>query len=116
MLKRAIRPVAKQVADLKECGGSLMRKKDKQNSGYRTPKPTISIKELIAHDLFINPEYDDWWDHRDGMRDWFGDNKLIKQIIKDNDRWDALIKKRKAMNKKQKLFLKRRKAKKEKFA
>lgn len=93
-----------------------MRKKDRKQSGYRTPQLTISFKELIENDLFVNPEYDDWLDHRDGLRDWFGNNKLVKQIIKDDNRWDELIEKRKAMNKKQKLLLKRRKARKERFA
>ncbi len=57
-----------------------MRKRWKRKSGYISPSVTIPHKELIAQDLFITPYYSDWQDWRDGMRHWFTDNKLIKNI------------------------------------
>lgn len=70
----------------------------------------IPAKQLSEYDLFIAEEYDDWSNYRDGMRDWFGDNKLIKDT--SNKFTFSHNEKRKQMNRKQELLLKRRKAKK----
>ena len=56
-----------------------MRRRWKRKSGYITPDLTISKKDLIKNDLFVNPFYDDWIDWRDGMRDWYSDFKKIKE-------------------------------------
>jgi len=89
----------------------MVSKKDRRNSGYVTPNLTISKKELIENDLFLNPFYDDWCDWRDGMRDWFRDFKLIKRIPwKTSGFYNLKMwKKRMQMNKKQKRLLNRRK-------
>lgn len=54
--------------------------KDRKHSGYYTPDSTIPFRELQRQELFINPEYDDWMDYRDGQRDWCNDNTLLKHI------------------------------------
>lgn len=54
--KRAITLVAQQVVDVKVFGGiPMITKKDRRHSGYVAPNPTISKKDLIKFDLFINP-------------------------------------------------------------
>ena len=58
----------------------MVSKKDRKKSGYVTPRLTISKKELIENDLFVNPHYSDWDDIRDGFRDWYSDFKTIKNI------------------------------------
>ena len=90
-----------------------MRKRWKRNSGYITPDLTISKKDLIKYDLFVNPFYDDWIDYRDGLRDWYSDFKKIKRINLGVTWYrEDLYKKRIKMNLKQKKLLKRRQAKK----
>ena len=91
-----------------------MRKRWKRKSGYVTPDLTISKKDLIKHDLFVYPFYDDWFDWRDGFRDFINDYKKIKKIHKTKGKYlsKELIKKRILMNKKQKKLLKRRRARK----
>lgn len=65
----------------------------------------------MKYDLFLNPVYDDWEDWRDGMRDWFGDNKLIKKVTARMKRaYGDHYEKRMRMNRKQKRLLQRRKA------
>jgi hypothetical protein len=91
-------------------GGKMATKKDRRSNGYYTPTATISPKD--QKELFINPEYDDWNDHRDGFRDWFRDFKLIKKAYKKRHYWSDLIEKRTRMNEKQEKLLQRRKAKK----
>jgi hypothetical protein len=86
----------------------MATRKDRLQDGYVTPQATISKKELIENDLFIDDFYDDWEDYRDGFRDWFGDFKKIKNV-KDKW-WDKRCLKRVQMNRKQELFLKRRNA------
>ena len=90
-----------------------MRKRWKRKSGYVTPDLTISKKDLIKYDLFVNPFYDDWSDYRDGLRDWYSDFKKIKRI-NPGVTWyrEDLYHKRLKMNLKQKKLLKRRIAKK----
>jgi len=91
-----------------------MRKRWKRKSGYTTPDLTISRKDLIKFDLFVNPFYDDWWDYRDGFRDFISDFKKIKKIHKARGKHisEEIINKRIRMNLKQKRLLKRRQAKK----
>jgi len=86
----------------------MVTRKDRRHSGYVTPQATISKKELIKNNLFIDDFYDDWQDYRDGFRDWFRDFKKIKNI-KDK-KWSPRVEKRIRMNKKQKKLLLRRKA------
>lgn len=89
--------------------------KDRRDSGRYTPTTNISRKELIANNIEIPIEYDDWNDHRDGMRDWYRDGKMIKNTHR---KYHGYISphdiKRAALNKKQKLLLKRRRAKQKK--
>lgn len=91
-----------------------MRRRWKRKSSYVTPQPTISKKELIENDLFLDTYYNDWQDYRDGMRDWYSDFKLIKKIhprrgfMFDYERVEKRIK----MNQKQKKLLRRRKRRK----
>lgn len=88
----------------------MVTKKDKRRSGYVTPAATISKKELLKNDLFIEPFYDDWEDYRDGMRDWFRDFKQIKTGCQVKWWSPELAEKRMQMNQKQKKLLQRRKA------
>ncbi len=92
----------------------MVSKKDKRRSGYVTPVATVSRKELLANDLFIEPFYDDWEDYRDGMRDWFRDFKLIKEGARRRRWCDERVEKRMQMNHKQKKLLQRRRARKSK--
>ncbi len=85
----------------------MVTKKDRRHSGYVSPQATISQKELIENDLFIDEFYDDWENYRDGFRDWFGDFKKIKNI--KGNKWSSCIEKRIQMNKKQEKLLLRRK-------
>ncbi|MBI2147616.1 hypothetical protein HYU19_04005 [Candidatus Woesearchaeota archaeon] len=91
----------------------MVRKRWKRKSGYGTPAPTISKKELLNHDFFLNPLYNDWDDWRDGFRDWYRNFKAIKnvQLKKGKHLNEEIIKKRLRMNQKQERLLKRRKAK-----
>jgi len=89
----------------------MVTRKDRRHSGYVTPQATISKKDLIENDLFIDDFYDDWEDYRDGLRDWFRDFKKIKRV-KDKH-WNHLFDKRIRMNMKQQKLLRRRKARRE---
>jgi len=88
--------------------------KDRRNSGKYTPKATCSSKELKQNNLFIDEYYDDWEDHRDGSRDWFRDGKMIK-VVPNYINSDSSFIKRVALNKKQEMLLRRRKARKKKL-
>ncbi len=88
----------------------MVSKRDRRKSGYVTPTPTVSKKDLIKYDLFVNTFYDDWEDIRDGMRDRFRDNKLIKKIYWQRSSSCTLVQKRIRMNEKQKRLLKKRRA------
>ncbi len=91
----------------------MARKRWKRKSGYFTPQPTISFKEIIREGFFINPVYGDWVDYRDGARDWYRDFKTIKKIGSKNEhRYDESVWKRIKMNLKQKRLILRRKARK----
>ena len=92
----------------------MVSKKDKRRSGYVTPAATVSRKELLENDLFIEPFYDDWNDYRDGMRDGFRDFKLIKGSYQERACYDEHENKRIRMNNKQRKLLQRRKARKSK--
>jgi len=66
---------------------------------------------LEQEGLFLSPFYNDWVDWRDGMRDWYRDYKLIKNVVRK--RWNQdLVAERETRNKKQKRLLRRRKRKK----
>ncbi len=92
----------------------MVRKRWKRKSGYVTPQPMISLKELVQYDFFLNPFYDDWVDWRDGFRDWYKDFKTIKKTTFRY--WDKeRVKRRTAMNEKQERLLKRREARKQKW-
>lgn len=81
--------------------------------GYVTPEPTVSKKDLIKYDLFVDPFYDDWCNYRDGFRDFISDFKKIKNIHRARGKYlcEEVIEKRIRMNLKQKKLLKRRQAK-----
>ena len=87
----------------------MVSKKDRRGSGYTTPTATISKKELLKNDLFIEPFYDEWNNYRDGRRDWYRDFKLIKGSCQERDCYDEQDNKRIKMNQKQKKLLQRRK-------
>lgn len=94
----------------------MISTKDRRNSGKYTPTTDISKKELLANNIEIPAEYDDWNNYRDGFRDWYRDGKMIKNSYKrkyhkyhsENDI------KRTALNNKQKRLLKIRAARKNK--
>ena len=88
----------------------MVTKKDRRHSGYVTPKATVSKKDIIKYDLFINDFYDDWEDYRDGFRDWFRDFKQIKKVFPRQTRYlrEEVIEKRIKMNLKQKRLVRRR--------
>lgn len=88
----------------------MVTRKDRRSSGYVTPYPTVSKKNIIKYDFFLNPFYDEWCDYRDGLRDWFKDFKKIKKIHRRKCFNEELVEKRIRMNLKQKNLLKRRKA------
>lgn len=90
-----------------------MRKRWKRKSGYTSPRPTISIKEIVRNNFFLTPVYNDWRDWRDSMRDWVSDYKLIKKIPIKYEKLSG-SKKRLAMNRKQRKLLLIRKKKKAK--
>lgn len=92
----------------------MVTKKERRHNGYVTPRLTVSPKELIKYNLFIDTFYDDWEDYRDGFRDWFRDFKTIKKIrLRKSKRFDyKLFEKRIRMNLKQKKLLRRRKLRK----
>ena len=91
----------------------MITQKDRRKSGYYTPLATVSKKSLIKNDLFINPLYDEWSNYRDGLRNWFGDFKKIKNIgIRYRKFNERLYEKRIRMNMKQKRLLQIRKARK----
>ena len=91
----------------------MATKKDRRHSGYITPRATISRKEQIENDLFIDDFYDEWTNYRDGMREWFRDFKKIKTLdIRCRKFNSCLFEKRMQMNKKQKRLLRIRKARK----
>lgn len=78
-------------------------KKVRRHSGRYYPKPTNNDPEA---QLYIQEEYDDWDNYRDGMRDWDGDNK---KIIKRPNLYLCNTDKVRHMNKKNKRLLKRKK-------
>lgn len=91
----------------------MAKKRRARKSGYVTPFLTVSKKNLMSEDLFVNRFYDDWEDYRDGFRDWYKDFKQIKKIhprIGSEERVNIRI----SMNKKQKILTKRRKKRLEK--
>jgi hypothetical protein len=88
-----------------------MNKKDRRHSGYINPISTISKKDLIRFDLFIDDFYDDWQNYRDGFRDWYSDFKMIKNVKGKMNRYNSsMIDKRLQMNKKQERLIKIRRA------
>lgn len=91
----------------------MVRKRWKRKSGYLTPQPTISLKEIVQEGFFINPTYDDWVDYRDGFRDWYRDFKTIKDVgMGYKHSYSDRVQKRIQMNRKQKRLMQRRKARK----
>ncbi len=88
----------------------MVTKKDRRHSGYVTPSPAIPVKYLVKYDLFLTPFYDEWENYRDGLRDWYGDFKLIKKIGQLKRYSTELHEKRMCMNIKQKKLIERRRA------
>lgn len=84
-----------------------MNNKKRRHSGYKSPNATVSKKDIIKYDLFIDTYYDDWSDYRDGLRDCISDFKKIKKFV---PRWinEEIRTKRVRMNMKQKYLLRRR--------
>jgi|ETNmetMinimDraft_2_1059921.scaffolds.fasta_scaffold90158_2 hypothetical protein len=94
----------------------MKTKKQRRHSGYVSPRATISKKNVIRYELFINTFYDDWQNYRDGFRDWFRDFKKIKKVHRGFRSFnEELIKKRIQMNLKQKRLLRRRRIRKNKI-
>ena len=93
----------------------MKTKKQRRHSGYVSPRATISRKNIIKYELFINSFYDEWENYRDGLRDWFRDFKKIKKIHQGFGSFNEnLYRKRIQMNLKQKRLLRRRKIRKNK--
>lgn len=82
-------------------------KKDRRHSGRYWPKATTNDPEA---QVYIQEEYDDWQNYRDGFRDWEGDGKRIVNL---NRRYPFSNKVR-HMNKKNKRLLKRKKLRRKK--
>lgn len=90
-------------------------RKKRRHSGWKTPNLIIRMKwkKIIEECLEPQQIYSDWNDHRDGLRDWFGDNKKIKKIPMSYLRgWVEGPYHKLYFNKKQKKLLKIRKARK----
>lgn len=81
----------------------------RRHHGYVTPYSTInqSRKFIIANCLEPQPYYNDWYDCRDGQRDWYNDRTKLKRLpkallekydlhdkIKDNNKIKKMIKRR----------------------
>ena len=91
----------------------MVSKKDRRHSGYISPENTVSKKDLIEYNLFIDDFYDDWVNYRDGFRDWYRDSKTIKNVRKrSNSNFQEPLDKRIRMNKKQEKLILRRKLRK----
>jgi hypothetical protein len=91
----------------------MTSKKDRRHSGYVSPTITISKKDLVRYDLFIDYFYDDWTNYRDGFRDWYRDFKTIKGVRKGNNSgFEEQVDMRIRMNRKQEKLLLRRKLRK----
>ncbi len=86
-----------------------MNKKDRRHSGRVTPQTTAEMpyKEIIAQGLEPQEFWDDWVDYRDGMR---GRNDKTRILRKPRCYYDMT--KVLKYNKKNKLMIKRRKARK----
>ena len=89
----------------------MFTKKDRRHSGWVTPNLTIRCKKQFLINNCLEPQefYDDWTDYRDGYRSSIDKTKIRRGCISwfENDRL--------RYNKKNKLLLKRRKAKKHKL-
>jgi len=84
-------------------------RKIRRNSGRVTPNSTLKCKKKFIIDNCIEPTefYDDWVDYRDSYRD-LSDKTLLKKYPNNAGYWREIeINKE---NKKLKLLLKRRKA------
>ena len=77
-------------------------KKDRRHSGRYYPRPTTNDPEAQA---YIQEEYDDWDNYRDGFRNWQGDGKKILRINNEKYLWSDKVK---YMNAKNKRLLKRK--------
>ena len=57
-----------------------MSQKDRRHSGWVTPRLTAKDKpkHIIAECLEPQPFYDNWYDYRDGQRNWRRDRTKIK--------------------------------------
>ena len=86
--------------------------KIRRHSGRITPETTIKGKKKEIIDDCLDPQefWDDWEDYRDGQRDYIRDGKKIKRLDKK-----LLPPERIALNKKNKILLRRRKKKNEKM-
>ncbi len=66
-----------------------MSSKDRRRSGWVTPRLTTKNKhkEIVTECLEPQPFYDDWFNYRDGQRNWRKDRTKIKpwSLIKQND-------------------------------
>ena len=94
-------------------------KKKFKHSGWITENSTIRMPRSYIINNCLEPQmfYDDWNDHRDGWRDWISDYKKIKseslvKYMKDEHDKTCMYNERFKRNQKQKLLLKRRKARK----
>lgn len=87
----------------------MKTQKDRRKNGYITPRASISPKDIEKYDWFINKEYSDCDDYRDGFRDWYGDNKHIKKTVFRNCILGGITETRTKMNLKQKKLVQRRK-------
>lgn len=78
----------------------MVSKKIRKRSGWRTPRledKSMKFDEIKIEALEPQEEYDDWFDHRDGMRDWPGKERKEKEIKKEGwkirlRRWKKKIK------------------------
>jgi len=92
----------------------MVTKKDRRHSGRITPIATISKKSLLENNLAIEMFYDEWKNYRDGQRNFYKDNKKLKNIKQNLKYNNDILEKIKRINKKLKRMIKIRKARKNK--
>lgn len=90
----------------------MVTKKDRRHSGRITPIATINKKSILKEDLVIGTFYDEWKNYRDGQRNFYKDNKKIKNIKRNLKYNNDILEKIKKTNKKLKRLIKIRKVRK----
>lgn len=91
-----------------------MSNKDRRHSGWVTPRLTTKAKHKHIVDECLEPQpfYDEWFNYRDGMRNWRRDRTKIKPWCLIHEHNDIELKRN---NFKLRRLLKRRIARKSQY-